>query len=788
MRVFFALLLAVLVAETASGDERVERARRAMADGLPQAAVPTLQAVLDDPEVSDDSEVRILLGRALLASRRPEKVREILEPLIGDPDAAFYLAQAEAGMGNPLRALEIFTSVLRSDEATHRAEAALAAAHMLVELGRARDAIEVLGTLGEGELSGEAAVLEAEILVDLNEIDAARKALARSGASESPSIRSRLVSARIALAEERYEEAYRKFADLSASALVPSPSLAARATIGAAEARAALGDLSEAQRQLEHFVDQSPGNPQLARIFAKLDALYAADSTVSNSQLLKWANEEADAARRAYALFYLAKNQWRNGDRGDATDTMQKFIREHSRHSHRRNASELLARWFLEEGEHQYALNVLDQFRSSRSEQAMDGRLIFLRAEAFAGINEFAAAAHNFRAAARMDRELRPAAVRNARLLELRTGIGSPDGEEYDFPAAMELARQRDASADAVLQSTASRLSPEEQVDLTLARAELEYLRGDHQKAKNHLIRVSNETDELSEDQEARRNYLEIFLAGTSTAEAKAAAERFLEAHPNSLFEAEVRVKLGEILYERGDYTAARLQLATAARQTSEPSLRETALFMAGQAARRELSDSSRDDALGFFEEVAGVNGRLAERARLEQAVIKAAQDDSAGATVILDQLIANSSDEQLAAQAALRKGDLLFGSAADAETHAEAAAHFSQLAGQPGLTASLRNEALTKAGIAFQKAGEPDQALAMFHRVMDAPQEGNPDLFWFYKAGFEAGRLLENQKLFKEAVAVYQKLAQIKGPRSDEAKERVNRLRLENLLWEDSP
>jgi hypothetical protein len=57
-------------------------------------------------------------------------------------------------------------------------------------------------------------------------------------------------------------------------------------------------------------------------------------------------------------------------------------------------------------------------------------------------------------------------------------------------------------------------------------------------------------------------------------------------------------------------------------------------------------------------------------------------------------------------------------------------------------------------------------------------------ELFWFYKAGFNAARLLEDDSKWESAAAIYDKLAAAGGSRSEEAKERLNRLRLEHFLW----
>ena len=59
-------------------------------------------------------------------------------------------------------------------------------------------------------------------------------------------------------------------------------------------------------------------------------------------------------------------------------------------------------------------------------------------------------------------------------------------------------------------------------------------------------------------------------------------------------------------------------------------------------------------------------------------------------------------------------------------------------------------------------------------------------EFFWFYKAGFNAAQLLETDSKWESAAAVYQKLAAAGGTRSDEARERLDRLRLEHFLRQD--
>ncbi len=87
-----------------------------------------------------------------------------------------------------------------------------------------------------------------------------------------------------------------------------------------------------------------------------------------------------------------------------------------------------------------------------------------------------------------------------------------------------------------------------------------------------------------------------------------------------------------------------------------------------------------------------------------------------------------------------------------------------------------------------MEKEADQAGALATFFAVLDV--ETRPDrpseLFWFYKAGFNAARLLEDDAKWESAAAIYEKLVAAGGLRSEEAKSRLSRLRLEHFLWQD--
>ena len=103
-------------------------------------------------------------------------------------------------------------------------------------------------------------------------------------------------------------------------------------------------------------------------------------------------------------------------------------------------------------------------------------------------------------------------------------------------------------------------------------------------------------------------------------------------------------------------------------------------------------------------------------------------------------------------------------------------------------MTSYWRNQALYGKGRCYERLDKPDEALAAFYDVIQpqANPSNGPEYLWFYKAGFKAAHILEDRKEWKPAIAIYQKMAAFEGPRSEQAKASLTKLRLEHFIWED--
>ena len=131
--------------------------------------------------------------------------------------------------------------------------------------------------------------------------------------------------------------------------------------------------------------------------------------------------------------------------------------------------------------------------------------------------------------------------------------------------------------------------------------------------------------------------------------------------------------------------------------------------------------------------------------------------------------------------------GDIFFEmGASDSNNYQRAIEIYDQLSSDKNEPVHWRNQALFKKALCLEKKNDRAGALATFYKVIE--DEARPDrrreLFWYYKAGFNAAQLLEDDSKWESAAAIYEKLAGAGGSRSDEAKARLNRLRLEHFLW----
>ena len=266
-------------------------------------------------------------------------------------------------------------------------------------------------------------------------------------------------------------------------------------------------------------------------------------------------------------------------------------------------------------------------------------------------------------------------------------------------------------------------------------------------------------------------------------------AKRFLEQHGGSPFASEVRMKLAELYYRRQDFANAQTQFEIIAQQNPDDSLVERALFFAAESTMSSMGEHSLAQAIVLFDQVVQKNGPLRWAARNEQAVIERKLGKPKDALALYDEVLKSDAGLSDKREALCGKGDIFFeAGTTDPNSYQRAIETYDQLASDKKEPIDWRNQALFKKGLCLEKKSDRAGALATFYEILE--DEGRPDqrreLFWYYKAGFNAGRLLEEDSKWESAAAIYDKLAAAGGGRSEEAKARLNNLRLEHFLWTD--
>ena len=773
-------------------DARIDEARRALEDGLPQVAIYNLSQTAGKGFArGEQATAELLLARALFAAGRFEESAALLKKSgKADSDARFWLAEANAALNNPAEALPLYESLVQDEH--YSTQAAVGAARMLSALGRRPEAAEILSALLKENpaASGDAALELAQIRLDAKDHAGALSTLSSAeGLSPVQQQQAIFLTARALLAAGQAVDAEQKLKEIKD----PPARLAARLAVALAECRLQQADAAEAERIMEGFIAENSGLPGLPDAFEALDRIYAQGGAASSAELRRWAADSRNAQRAALALFYLARNEARASKSEKSRQFFREFLAQYPSHFLANEARAELSASQIAVNQPQAALVTAKEGAGFRNS--------FVRAQAEAALGEFKQAAESFLQAAGAP-ELEMAALENAAVCALLSGasesenpamrrlIARPDFQpvvdRLRFLEAMRQASTRSSiSADLLQKIAESNSSYAQRARLALAELADSQLNSDEARAT--LQRISSDDPATKE----RTDYLAIFVADDGDRESEAQiiklAENFINTYPSSRFEPQVRMKWGEILYRRGDYLNARAQFTALAERFPDSPLAEKAIFLSGQAMARSLNPSEMEEAIEVFEQVVKSGGPLSLKARLAQASLLNALKRPKEALGVLDKILDSNPDPNLRYAVIVEKGDTLFAQGTqDPENYKSAIAAWRQISSNPKAPKIWSHQALAKMGAAYEKLGNTDAALDCYYGVFSEGQKaGGPEFFWFYRAGFDAGRLLESQRLWKEAIAVYEKIGSVNGPRAEEARERVNRLRLENFIWD---
>jgi TolA-binding protein/thioredoxin-like negative regulator of GroEL len=803
-----------LLAQFAHADisSEIAEASAPIAEGVPEVAIVQLQALLNNnlPEAEWRAVVE-KLAEAQIAAKQPEnalvlladsRVREL-------PWAKFWRAQAFASLRRWAEALPLYEQLASDERSTFRSAATFGAAETLRALGRRDEALRKFTLLiHDKEWATRAQLRGAELYIETGDAAGARRLLEEIQPTTVAERRERRVlRGRLELIQRRPERAIGIFQGLLKRPEGAAHSTLIAAVFGIAEAQVQLKTPEIADDVIEQFIDRHPADPDLPVLFAKLDELYRAEHKPSRNELERWVRSP-EQPRRTFARWYLARFEIRAGRRERARQLFTDL--RHTGVKSQAIAPALLefAQFEVEDKHFDEAIAILGDARTFHPTQSLLTQIDFLSAQAHYLARRFGRASADFEQIARSRSPWAKVALFNASTGWLQLGdhtrfladygdlekLGGDEEARADLRLEEGLvqAAKGDEKAAKSLQQFIHDFPKNPRVSEALVSlAELAFHASPPRldEARKYLTRAAESPTAAAAE---RGDYLNIWIEesdGGNEAKVIELAKRFLEQHGTSPFAPEVRMKLAELYYRRQDFANAQTQFELIAQQTPDNSLGEMALFFAAESAMSSMGEHSLDRAIVLFDQVVRQNGSLRWAARNEQALIERKLGKPKDALALYDEILKSDAGPAEKREALCGKGDIFFEmGATDPNNYQRAIEIYDQLASDKDEPVHWRNQALFKKGLCLEKKSDRANALATFYKILeeDAWPDRRRELFWYYKAGFNAARLLEEDSKWESAAAIYEKLAAAGGSRSEEAKGRLTNLRLEHFLWTD--
>jgi outer membrane protein assembly factor BamD (BamD/ComL family) len=810
---FIALLILSSQFARAEISAELAEATSPLAESVPEVAVARLEALLNKNLA--DSEWRAVaekLAEAHVSAKQEEAALVLLaDPRLRElPWAKFWRAQAFASLRRWAHALPLYEQLEADETSSFHKAATFGAAEMLRALGRPDEALAKFSVLTyDKEWATRAQLRLAKLYIDRGDATNARRVLEdMQPESAGEQNERRLLGGRLELILQRPEKAMSLFEEL-----LKTPENIAHATLiaalfGMVDANVQLKTPDAGTDLIEDFINRYPGDPDLSVLFARLDELYRAERKASRSDLEKWVRNP-EQPRRTFARWYLARLETRAGRRERARQLFRDVRRTSAKPAEVAGALLDFAQFEAEDGRFDEAIAILDEARLLHPDPPVVDQINLLAAKTQYLAKRFEVATAAFEQIGHSNSPWAKVALLNASAgwLQLgdherfaanynqleRQGVDEESRANLRLEEAFMQAAKGDSQAASALQQFIRDFPKNPRVsEAWVSLAELAFHSSPPRisEARTNLARASDSKPTAAATE--RADYLMIWIedsAGVDETKVVELAKRFLGQHGASPFAPEVRMKLAETYYRRQDFANAQTEFEILARENPNGAMGENALFFAAESAMSSMGERSLDRAIVLFDQVVRLNGALRWPARNEQAIIERKLGKAQDALVLYDEVLKSDAGPSEKLEALCGKGDIFFEmGGSDPKNYQRALEIYEQLASDKNTPIHWRNQALFKKALCLEKRNDRAAALATFYKVLE--DEARPDqrseLFWYYKAGFNAARLLEDDSKWESAVAVYEKLAAAGGSRSEEARARLNRLRLEHFLWAD--
>ncbi|CAN5912809.1 hypothetical protein BH11VER1_BH11VER1_18780 [soil metagenome] len=809
-----------------SDREGYQAALRASKEGIHDVAALKFERLLKDEQLTqvEIASVSERMVDALIRSREANKALVALT-LFAVPESAYWKAQVFILQGK-LREAEWELKSYLAAPGRYAANAKLSLGQTLIAQDRentGRKEFKELLNYPDPEIARLARLYsyESEIIVHRSS-----EVMKRLGGDRSHDASLEFVKGCGWLELGEGKKAESIFKRILNSQPPPSMVLHSAATVRLAEAYVKQGRNRYAEKILIQFLGEPTGSPHYEQAFDILNEVSKEeDEDTAITKFGEWAAMTTPSDRNALALFYLGQWLLSQGRGEHAVGFLETFCTLHPTHPRNGEALRLLMSQYGAMRADERVLELTHTWKQRfgvGEDDATDyltGMIRFSRSEYQEAVTLFERSAKTATDAFQQQRAIYNMAVAaffgedKIRFQQCLAQLNNPPGTDAPPPndssnqaarllleQALNLATSKDSEAETILQEFLKLYSDHPRaVEAHLALAELYLLDVPARtKAAQEALKKANLLPGLSDVWKEKLDYTALWSreADGDLEGVVNEGTNYLGHWKQSIRRDEVRMKVAQSYYRLENYAKAEAQFEALEDEQPESAYAEVALFFAGKSAMALITPEGLEKAISLWEDVVARNGPLMREARRQQALAKRRQGNERDALGAIETLLNSvpqpEGDEKLAFL--MEKGELLSLMVKRDPKHLDAAIQifYGMLhdAAAPRVWRSRSGYLLSQLYALDGKNVEALEAcndvvedcfLAIAQSAALTPQE----YLWLYRSGFAAIEMLETKQQWEAAARLADRLAGAGGERSEEAKLRATRLRLEHFLWD---
>jgi TolA-binding protein len=259
----------------------------------------------------------------------------------------------------------------------------------------------------------------------------------------------------------------------------------------------------------------------------------------------------------------------------------------------------------------------------------------------------------------------------------------------------------------------------------------------------------------------------------------------FLKKYPESLLAPDVQFWVANYYMKQKDYIKAQEQFQFLLKNYATSKLADTAQYMAGRAAYLRQDYTTAIELYAALMTTNFPDSGWRCDARFGEGDALCDLNKFGDALVVFDALTKDFPDCYLLSEAYGRKGDMQFTLGRfDEAIPSYRRALDAARDGDP----ALRNQLYYKIGRSFEKAAKLEDAFewyskAVYEQATAPDPNAPPERFWMCKAGLAAGGIKEQRQQWRDAIILYQRLADLCPDMKPSIEESVRKLRVEHLI-----